>query len=44
MQDKEFAVILNEEPLQPLALLPLTEDEQVMVSDGSDMEWDGWVW
>lgn len=28
MQDKEFAVILNEEPLQPLALLPLTEDEQ----------------
>ncbi|XP_068129957.1 GRB10-interacting GYF protein 1 [Hyperolius riggenbachi] len=28
MQDKEFAVILHEEPLQPLALLPLTEDEQ----------------
>ncbi|KAM4749439.1 GRB10-interacting GYF protein 1 [Rhinophrynus dorsalis] len=28
MQDKEFAVILNEEPLQPLALLPLTEEEQ----------------
>ncbi|XP_018095258.1 GRB10-interacting GYF protein 1 isoform X2 [Xenopus laevis] len=28
MQDKEFAVIVNEEPLQPLALLPLTEEEQ----------------
>ncbi|KYO20876.1 PERQ amino acid-rich with GYF domain-containing protein 1 [Alligator mississippiensis] len=28
MQDKEFAAILQEEPLQPLALLPLTEEEQ----------------
>ncbi|KAG5261309.1 hypothetical protein AALO_G00302450 [Alosa alosa] len=29
MQDKEFAAILQEEPLQPLALVPLTEEEQV---------------
>lgn len=29
MQDKEFAVILQDEPQQPLALLPLTEEEQV---------------
>ncbi|KAA0723081.1 GYF protein 1 PERQ amino acid-rich with [Triplophysa tibetana] len=28
MQDKEFAVILQDEPQQPLALLPLTEEEQ----------------
>ncbi|CAL8326631.1 unnamed protein product [Lota lota] len=28
MQDKEFAAILQEEPMQPLALVPLTEDEQ----------------
>uniref|UniRef100_A0A8C9W8Z9 GRB10 interacting GYF protein 1 n=1 Tax=Scleropages formosus TaxID=113540 RepID=A0A8C9W8Z9_SCLFO len=28
MQDKEFAAILQEEPLQPLALVPLTEEEQ----------------
>nr|XP_033780262.1 GRB10-interacting GYF protein 1 isoform X10 [Geotrypetes seraphini] len=28
MQDKEFAVILQDEPLQPLALVPLTEEEQ----------------
>ncbi|XP_075763827.1 GRB10-interacting GYF protein 1 isoform X4 [Pelodiscus sinensis] len=26
--DKEFAAILQEEPLQPLALVPLTEEEQ----------------
>lgn len=29
MQDKEFAAILQEEPMQPLALVPLTEEEQV---------------
>lgn len=29
MQDKEFAAILQDEPQQPLALLPLTEEEQV---------------
>lgn len=29
MQDKEFAAILQDEPLQPLALVPLTEEEQV---------------
>lgn len=28
MQDKEFAAIVQEEPLQPLALVPLTEEEQ----------------
>lgn len=28
MQDKEFAAILQEEPQQPLALEPLTEEEQ----------------
>ncbi|KAJ7996575.1 hypothetical protein DPEC_G00238490 [Dallia pectoralis] len=28
MQDKEFAVILLDEPVQPLALEPLTEEEQ----------------
>lgn len=28
MEDKEFAVILQDEPLQPLALVPLTEEEQ----------------
>ncbi|XP_067412149.1 GRB10-interacting GYF protein 1 isoform X3 [Emydura macquarii macquarii] len=28
IQDKEFAAILQEEPLQPLALVPLTEEEQ----------------
>uniref|UniRef100_A0A8C1GPG4 GRB10 interacting GYF protein 1b n=1 Tax=Cyprinus carpio TaxID=7962 RepID=A0A8C1GPG4_CYPCA len=28
MQDKEFASILQEEPQQPLALVPLTEEEQ----------------
>ncbi|XP_023685025.1 GRB10-interacting GYF protein 1-like isoform X3 [Paramormyrops kingsleyae] len=28
MQDKEFAAILKDEPLQPLALVPLTEEEQ----------------
>lgn len=28
LQDKEFAAVLQEEPLQPLALEPLTEDEQ----------------
>ncbi|XP_028811511.1 GRB10-interacting GYF protein 1 isoform X2 [Denticeps clupeoides] len=28
MQDKEFAAILQEESLQPLALVPLTEEEQ----------------
>ncbi|XP_035391746.1 GRB10-interacting GYF protein 1 isoform X1 [Electrophorus electricus] len=28
MQDKEFTAILQEEPQQPLALLPLTEEEQ----------------
>ncbi|XP_075440215.1 GRB10-interacting GYF protein 1-like [Ascaphus truei] len=28
MQDQEIAGILHEEPLQPLALLPLTEEEQ----------------
>lgn len=29
LQDKEFAALLQEEPLQPLALEPLTEEEQV---------------
>ena len=29
MQDKEFAAILQDEPMQPLALEPLTEEEQV---------------
>lgn len=29
MQDKEIAAILQEEPMQPLALVPLTEEEQV---------------
>lgn len=33
MQDKEFAVILQDEPQQPLALLPLTEEEQVRHTD-----------
>ncbi|KAJ8246840.1 hypothetical protein GJAV_G00255970 [Gymnothorax javanicus] len=28
MQDKEFSAILQDEPLQPLALVPLTEEEQ----------------
>uniref|UniRef100_A0A674EFC5 GRB10 interacting GYF protein 1 n=1 Tax=Salmo trutta TaxID=8032 RepID=A0A674EFC5_SALTR len=28
MQDKEFAAILQDEPMQPLALEPLTEEEQ----------------
>uniref|UniRef100_A0A4W5KS13 GRB10 interacting GYF protein 1a n=2 Tax=Hucho hucho TaxID=62062 RepID=A0A4W5KS13_9TELE len=28
MQDKEFASILQDEPMQPLALEPLTEEEQ----------------
>ncbi|XP_051781079.1 GRB10-interacting GYF protein 1 isoform X1 [Erpetoichthys calabaricus] len=28
MRDKEFAAILQEDPLQPLALVPLTEEEQ----------------
>ncbi|KAI3376559.1 hypothetical protein L3Q82_017012, partial [Scortum barcoo] len=28
MQDKEFAAILQDEPMQPLALVPLTEEEQ----------------
>ncbi|XP_074839023.1 GRB10-interacting GYF protein 1 isoform X2 [Carettochelys insculpta] len=28
MQEKDFAAILQEEPLQPLALVPLTEEEQ----------------
>uniref|UniRef100_A0A671PDZ9 PERQ amino acid-rich with GYF domain-containing protein 1-like n=1 Tax=Sinocyclocheilus anshuiensis TaxID=1608454 RepID=A0A671PDZ9_9TELE len=28
MQDKEFVAILQDEPQQPLALLPLTEEEQ----------------
>ncbi|KAM6959652.1 LOW QUALITY PROTEIN: GRB10-interacting GYF protein 1 [Tautogolabrus adspersus] len=28
MQDKEFATILQDEPMQPLALVPLTEEEQ----------------
>lgn len=28
LQDKEFAAVLQEEPLQPLALEPLTEEEQ----------------
>lgn len=32
MQDKEFAAILQEEPMQPLALVPLTEEEQVCAS------------
>uniref|UniRef100_A0A672FIC3 GRB10 interacting GYF protein 1a n=1 Tax=Salarias fasciatus TaxID=181472 RepID=A0A672FIC3_SALFA len=27
MQDKEFAAILQDEPMQPLALVPLTEEE-----------------
>ena len=29
MQDKEFAAILQEDAMQPLALVPLTEEEQV---------------
>lgn len=29
MQDREFSAILEEDPLQPLALVPLTEEEQV---------------
>jgi len=29
MQDKEFAAILQDEPMQPLALVALTEEEQV---------------
>ncbi|XP_051985509.1 GRB10-interacting GYF protein 1-like isoform X1 [Xyrauchen texanus] len=28
IQDKEFSIILQDEPQQPLALLPLTEEEQ----------------
>lgn len=32
MQDKEFAAILQDEPMQPLALVPLTEEEQVSPS------------
>ncbi|XP_070584206.1 GRB10-interacting GYF protein 1 isoform X4 [Erythrolamprus reginae] len=28
MQDREFSAILEEDPLQPLALVPLTEEEQ----------------
>ncbi|XP_063042416.1 GRB10-interacting GYF protein 1 [Engraulis encrasicolus] len=28
LQDKEFASILQDEPMQPLALVPLTEEEQ----------------
>ncbi|XP_063756536.1 GRB10-interacting GYF protein 1 isoform X4 [Eleginops maclovinus] len=28
MQDKEFAAILQDEPMQPLALVPLTDEEQ----------------
>ncbi|XP_069502093.1 GRB10-interacting GYF protein 1 isoform X2 [Ambystoma mexicanum] len=28
MEDKEFAIILQDEPLPPLALVPLTEEEQ----------------
>lgn len=32
MQDKEFASILQDEPMQPLALEPLTEEEQVSLS------------
>ncbi|KAJ6654984.1 hypothetical protein lerEdw1_006455 [Lerista edwardsae] len=28
IQDKEFSVILQDDPLQPLALVPLTEEEQ----------------
>ena len=35
LQDKEFAALLLEEPLQPLALEPLTEEEQVGPSPGS---------
>lgn len=32
MQDKEFAAILQDEPMQPLALVPLTEEEQVCLT------------
>lgn len=35
LQDKEFAAVLQEEPLQPLALEPLTEEEQVGLGRGS---------
>lgn len=35
LQDKEFAAVLQEEPLQPLALEPLTEEEQVGPGLGS---------
>uniref|UniRef100_A0A8C0JDE8 Uncharacterized protein n=1 Tax=Chelonoidis abingdonii TaxID=106734 RepID=A0A8C0JDE8_CHEAB len=34
LQDKEFAAILQEEPLQPLALVPLTEEEQRALAVG----------
>lgn len=34
LQDKEFAMLLHEEPLQPLALEPLTEEEQVGLGQG----------
>lgn len=37
MQDKEFAAILQEEPMQPLALVPLTEEEQVCTRTLSQM-------
>lgn len=32
MQDKEFAAILQNDPMQPLALVPLTEEEQVGIT------------
>lgn len=33
MQDKEFAAIMQDEPVQPLALEPLTEEEQVRLQE-----------
>lgn len=45
LQDKEFAALLQEEPLQPLALEPLTEEEQVGPGPGSRQRgWRGWGW
>lgn len=39
MQDKEFAAILQDEPMQPLALVPLTEEEQVCHNAHVQIQW-----
>ena len=39
MQDTEFAAILQDEPMQPLALVPLTEEEQVCNKQLSQLHW-----